>query len=103
MSSVIVYVNTSPFSAVLFVVMLSTVNAFVPVTVAFVGVTVHVFATTHGVVGSVGSVGTTGVLPSVVITFTTLLPNALYSVASDVTCNLYVTVTTVPFATLSSL
>ena len=83
--------------------MLSAVNAFVPATIPFVGVTVHVFATTHGVVGSVGSVGTTGVLPSAVTTFTTLLPNALYSVASDVICNLYVNVTTVPFATLSSV
>ena len=103
MSSVIVYVNTSPFSAILFVVILSAVNAFVPATVAFVGVTVHVLATIHGFVGSVGSVGTTGVLPSVVITFTTLLPNALYSAISDVTCNLYVTVTVVPLATLSSV
>ena len=87
--------------------MLSAVNAFVPATVAFVGVfvgvTVHVLATKHGFVGSVGSVGTTGVLPSVVITFTTLLPNALYSAISDVTCNLYVTVTVVPLATLSSV
>ena len=78
--------------------MLSAVNAFVPATVAFVGVTVHAFATTHGVFGSVGSVGTTGVLPSVVTTLTTLSPNDLYSVASDVTCNLYITVTICPAA-----
>ena len=103
MSSVIVYVNSSPFSAILFVVILSAVNAFVPATVAFVGVTVHVPAFAHGVVGSVGSVGTTGVLPSDVTTFTILLPNALYSAASDVTCNLYVIVVNVPFATLSSV
>ena len=55
----------------------SAINEFADVTGGFVGVTTHVPAFTHGVVGSVGSVGTTGVLPSVVIAFITLLPNAL--------------------------
>ena len=95
LSNVIVYVNNSPFSATLFVVMLSAVNAFVPVNGLFVGTKTHVFSPTHG---SVGSVGTTGVLPSVVTTLTTLSPNDLYSVASDVTCNLYITVTICPAA-----
>ena len=75
--------------------MLSAVNAFVPVNGLFVGTKTHVFSPTHG---SVGSVGTTGVLPSVVTTLTTLSPNDLYSVASDVTCNLYITVTICPAA-----
>ena len=92
------YVNNSPFSATLFVVILSAVNAFVPVNGLFVGTTTHVIAFIQGVVGSVGSVGTTGVLPSVVTTLTTLSPNDLYSVASDVTCNLYITVTICPAA-----
>ena len=94
------YVNTSPFSATLFVDILSAVNTFVAVNGLFVGTKTHVFAPTHG---SVGSVGTTGVLPSDVTTFTILFPNALYSAASDVTCNLYVIVVNVPFATLSSV
>ena len=94
------YVNTSPFSATLFVDILSAVNTFVAVNGLFVGTKTHVFAPTHG---SVGSVGTTGVLPSDVTTFTILFPNALYSDASDVTCNLYVIVVNVPFATLSSV
>ena len=95
MSNVIVYVNSSPFSATLFVDILSAVNTFVAVNGLFVGTKTHVFAPTHG---SVGSVGTTGVLPSDVTTFTILFPNALYSDASDVTCNLYITVTICPAA-----
>ena len=94
------YVNVSDFCANPSFFIDSSSNVLIGFKFGFVGVTVHVPAFTHG---SLLSVGTAGVLPSDVTAFTTLLPNALYSAASDVTCNLYVIVVNVPFATLSSV